>query len=64
VRGLDPRIEVDGGQDGANAWHAVEAGADALVAGSAIFGAPDYAGAIARLRARPPWAARNFSSGG
>ena len=32
-RGLDPRIEVDGGQDGANAWQAVDAGADALVAG-------------------------------
>ena len=51
VRGLDPWIEVDGGQDGANAWQAVEAGADALVAGFAIFGAPDYARAIARLRA-------------
>jgi ribulose-phosphate 3-epimerase len=51
VRGLDPWIEVDGGQDGANAWQAVEAGADALVAGSAIFDAPDYARAIARLRA-------------
>ena len=51
VRGLDPWIEVDGGQDGANAWQAVEAGADARVAGSAIFGAPDYARAIARLRA-------------
>ena len=50
VRGLDPWIEVDGGQDGANAWQAVEAGADALVAGSAIFDAPDYARAIARLR--------------
>ena len=51
ARGLDPWIEVDGGQDGANAWQAVEAGADALVAGSAIFGSPDYAAAIARLRA-------------
>jgi ribulose-phosphate 3-epimerase len=50
-RGLDPRIEVDGGQDGANAWQAVDAGADALVAGSSIFGAPDYARAVARLRA-------------
>ena len=50
-RGLDPWIEVDGGQDGASAWHAVEAGANALVAGSAIFGSPDYAAAIARLRA-------------
>jgi len=54
-RGLDPWIEVDGGQNGANAWQAVEAGADALVAGSAVFGSDDYAGAIARLRshARP-----------
>ena len=51
ARGLDPWIEVDGGQDGANAWQAVDAGADAIVAGSAIFGAPDYAAAIARLRA-------------
>jgi ribulose-phosphate 3-epimerase len=51
ARGLDPYIEVDGGQDGANAWRAVEAGADALVAGSAVFHAPDYARAIAQLRA-------------
>jgi ribulose-phosphate 3-epimerase len=51
ARGLDPWIEVDGGQDGANAWQAVAAGADALVAGSAVFGAPDYAAAIARMRA-------------
>ena len=51
ARGLDPWIEVDGGQNGANAWQAVEAGADALVAGSAVFGSDDYAAAIARLRA-------------
>jgi ribulose-phosphate 3-epimerase len=51
ARGLDPWIEVDGSQDSANAWRAVAAGADALVAGAAIFGAPDYAQAIARLRA-------------
>ena len=51
ARGLEPWIEVDGGQNGENAWEAVEAGADALVAGSAIFGAPDYAAAISRLRA-------------
>jgi ribulose-phosphate 3-epimerase len=50
-RGLDPWIEVDGGQNGGNAWQAVEAGADALVAGHAIFGSGDYAAAIARLRA-------------
>ncbi len=50
TRGLNPYIEVDGGQNGDNAWQAVEAGADALVAGSAVFGSGDYAQAIARLR--------------
>jgi len=54
ARGLNPYIEVDGGQNGDNAWRAVEAGADALVAGSAVFGSGDYAGAIARLRAHEP----------
>jgi ribulose-phosphate 3-epimerase len=49
-RGLDPWIEVDGGQNGDNAALAVEAGADAIVAGSAIFGATDYAVAISRIR--------------
>ena len=39
-KGLDPWIEVDGGQNGENAGLAVAAGADAIVAGSAIFGAP------------------------
>jgi ribulose-phosphate 3-epimerase len=55
ARGLTPYIEVDGGQNGDNAWQAVDAGADALVAGSAVFGSGDYAQAIARLRthARP-----------
>jgi ribulose-phosphate 3-epimerase len=51
ARGLDPWIEVDGGQSGANAWQAVEAGADALVAGSAVFKSNDYAAAIMQLRA-------------
>jgi ribulose-phosphate 3-epimerase len=50
ARGLDPWIAVDGGQNGGNAWQAVAAGANALVAGSAVFGATDYAHAIARLR--------------
>jgi len=52
-RGLDPWIEVDGGQDGANAARAIAAGANAIVAGSAIFGTPDYARAIAALRQLP-----------
>ena len=43
-------IEVDGGVGGANAGTLVEAGADVLVAGSAIFGQPDYGQAITKLR--------------
>lgn len=49
-RGLNPWIEVDGGQNGENTARAVQAGADAIVAGSAIFGSDDYAAAIARIR--------------
>jgi ribulose-phosphate 3-epimerase len=49
-RGVDPVIEVDGGLSGANAWQAIEAGANAIVAGSAVFGAVDYAEAIAAIR--------------
>jgi ribulose-phosphate 3-epimerase len=56
ARGLTPVIEVDGGQNCENAWQAIEAGANAIVAGNAIFGSPDYAVAIAAIRAahRPP----------
>jgi ribulose-phosphate 3-epimerase len=49
-RGLDPVIEVDGGQDCAHAADCVQAGATAIVAGSAIFGAADYARAIRDIR--------------
>ena len=44
------RIEVDGGINAETAAAAVAAGADVLVAGSAIFGQPDYAHAIEALR--------------
>jgi ribulose-phosphate 3-epimerase len=44
------RIEVDGGINAETAAAAVAAGADVLVAGSAIFGQPDYARAIGALR--------------
>jgi ribulose-phosphate 3-epimerase len=44
------RIEVDGGINAETAAAAVAAGADVLVAGSAIFGQPDYAQAIEALR--------------
>ncbi len=49
-RGLDPVIEVDGGLSGDNAWRVIEAGANAIVAGSAVFHAPDYARSIAAIR--------------
>ena len=49
-RGLDPWIEVDGGITAENAGQVVDAGANALVSGTTIFGAPDYAAAIAELR--------------
>lgn len=51
---LDPWIEVDGGQNDQNAGLAVEAGANAIVAGSAIFGSHDYAAAIAGIRNSAP----------
>ena len=50
-RGLETIIEVDGGQNAESAGEAIEAGANAIVAGSAIFGSPDYAAAIAAIRA-------------
>jgi ribulose-phosphate 3-epimerase len=43
-------IEVDGGIKPHNAAEAASSGADVLVAGSAIFGHPDYAAVIAALR--------------
>lgn len=48
--GLDTEIQVDGGIGLATAPVAIEAGADVLVAGSAVFGAEDTAGMIAALR--------------
>ncbi len=49
-RGLDPWIEVDGGLKGDNTWQVLEAGANAIVAGSAVFKAKDYAQAIEGIR--------------
>jgi ribulose-phosphate 3-epimerase len=51
-RGLRPVIEVDGGENATTAAGAAAAGATAIVAGSAIFGAKDYGEAIAEIRAR------------
>ncbi|MEM6425191.1 MAG: ribulose-phosphate 3-epimerase [Pseudomonadota bacterium] len=49
-RGLDPWIEVDGGLKPNNTWKVLEAGANAIVAGSAVFKAADYAEAIEGIR--------------
>ncbi len=49
-RGLDPWIEVDGGLKAHNTWQVLEAGANAIVAGSAVFKADDYAEAITGIR--------------
>jgi ribulose-phosphate 3-epimerase len=49
-RGLDPWIEVDGGLKANNTWQVLEAGANAIVAGSAVYNAPDYAKAIEDIR--------------
>jgi ribulose-phosphate 3-epimerase len=48
--GLDIRLEVEGGIGPANIRAAAEAGADTFVAGSAIFGKPDYADVIRNMR--------------
>ncbi len=48
--GLRTEIEVDGGVKPENAASISNAGADILVAGSAIFGTKDYAGAIRSMR--------------
>lgn len=49
-RGLSVHIEVDGGITAENAPKAIAAGADVLVAGSSVFGAPDRNAAIDALR--------------
>jgi ribulose-phosphate 3-epimerase len=48
--GRDIRLEIDGGVKVENAAEIAQAGADTFVAGSAIFGSPDYAATIAALR--------------
>jgi ribulose-phosphate 3-epimerase len=49
ARGLGTLIEVDGGISGANARELFDAGANVLVAGNAVFGAPDPATEIERM---------------
>ncbi len=53
-KGLNPWIEVDGGEDSEHAPLAIAAGANVIVAGSAIFGSSDYRRAIAQIRGEAP----------
>ena len=48
--GRDIDIEVDGGLSAANAGLVTSVGANVIVAGSAVFGAPDMARAISDIR--------------
>ena len=45
------RLEIDGGVKPDNIGEIAAAGADTFVAGSAIFGHPDYAQVIAQMKA-------------
>ncbi|MEZ0309379.1 MAG: ribulose-phosphate 3-epimerase [Ramlibacter sp.] len=49
--GKDIRLEVDGGIKADNIARVAAAGADTFVAGSAIFGKPDYKGVVDAMRA-------------
>jgi ribulose-phosphate 3-epimerase len=48
--GKDIRLEVDGGIKVDNIRRVADAGADTFVAGSAIFGKPDYASVVQAMR--------------
>ncbi len=49
--GFDIRLEIDGGVNPQNIREIKQAGADMFVAGSAIFGKPDYKAVIDEMRA-------------
>ncbi|MBR3215210.1 MAG: ribulose-phosphate 3-epimerase, partial [Exiguobacterium sp.] len=49
-RQLDFEIEIDGGVNEETAKRCIDAGADVLVAGSAIYNQPDYKAAIDSIR--------------
>ncbi|GGC60688.1 ribulose-phosphate 3-epimerase [Siccirubricoccus deserti] len=51
--GRDIALQVDGGITPATAPACIDAGADVLVAGTAVFAQPDYAAAIAAIRGNP-----------
>jgi len=52
--GRDIILQIDGGITAKTAPLVLQAGADCLIAGTAVYGAPDYAAAVAALRAAGP----------
>lgn len=48
-RGLPTKIEIDGGIDATNIAKVAEAGAEIIVAGSAVYGKGDAANAVREL---------------
>jgi len=63
ARGLVLEIEVDGGVNAETAGRVAAAGATVLVAGTAVFGAKDYAAAISSLRSAASAGSRRGSGG-
>ena len=49
-RGCEAELEVDGGVKPSNIARIAHAGADVFVAGSAVFGAPDYQATITEMK--------------
>jgi len=49
-RGCEAELEIDGGAKPSNVARIAHAGADVLVAGSAVFGSADYAATIAEMK--------------
>ena len=49
--GRPVRLEIDGGVKPDNIGEIASAGADSFVAGSAIFGKPDYEAVVAQMKA-------------
>lgn len=49
-RGCEAELEIDGGVKPANVARIAHAGADVLVAGSAVFGSNDYAATISEMK--------------
>jgi ribulose-phosphate 3-epimerase len=62
--GYDIVLQVDGGVTAKTAPSVLQAGATCLIAGTAVYGAPDYAAAIAALRPALPQTPQLAAGGG